>query len=34
MLVKWLGEKLVRVHGFNVRLTDVADAVKRVGKEG
>ncbi|MCB2263155.1 MAG: DndE family protein [Candidatus Thiosymbion ectosymbiont of Robbea hypermnestra] len=34
MLVKWLGEKLVRVHGFNVRPTDVTDAVKHLGREG
>lgn len=32
MLVKWLGEKALRVHGFNIRPTDVADILQRFGK--
>ena len=34
MLVKWLGEKVVRAHGFNLRPSDVASMLQRVVKEG
>ncbi len=33
MLVKWLGEQVVRVHGFNLRPSDVASLLQRVAKE-
>lgn len=34
MLVKWLGEKLVRTHGFNIRPDDVTSFLRRLHKEG
>jgi S-DNA-T family DNA segregation ATPase FtsK/SpoIIIE len=34
MLVKWLGEKIVRAHGFNIRPDDVASLLRRLHKEG
>lgn len=32
MLVKWLGEKAVRAHGFNLRPSDVASLLQRIVK--
>jgi len=34
MLVKWLGDKLVRAHGFNIRQEDVAGLLRRIDPEG
>lgn len=34
MLMKWMGEKAIRVHGFNIRPDDVAGFLRRITKEG
>lgn len=34
MLVKWLGEKSVRVHGLNIQPSDIEGLIRRMGKEG
>lgn len=34
MLVKWLGGKVERAHGFNIRPEDVTAFLRRIGKEG
>ncbi|MDY6831707.1 MAG: DNA translocase FtsK [Thermodesulfobacteriota bacterium] len=34
MLVKWLGEKPVRVHGLNIQQSDISGLIRRIGKEG
>lgn len=34
MLVKWLGSKVERAHGFNIRPEDVAGFLRRIAKEG
>lgn len=33
MLVKWLGESTVRVHGPYIRLEDILDTISQLGKE-